>query len=384
MKRMLLVSAACACVLVTAAYFICNHEVDKPCPGLSGRLLIGRYSDLGEHALGVYDFNDEDASARHLFDMPVENASFLDVGDEGVVYVVSESGDASKITALRLDPDSLGARIVNSRPVDYADPCYVKVSPDGRFVITANYTGGTVSIYPVASDGSIGALAQTLEFDFENRGAIPSRQEAPHPHCISFTPDGEWMLVNDLGSDAIHQYRVLADSGVLVNPKPDKEVAIEPGSGPRHIVFNREGNRAYLINELSDKVAVLGYEHGVLEPLQYIAADTAGAGAAADIHLSPDGRHLYASLRLKHDGIAQFDVDAETGLLTYVGHTETAVHPRNFAITPDGLTMFVACRDGNIVERYSINPEDGTLAQSDHSIPASKAVFVRFLPAVGR
>lgn len=345
------------------------------------RLLIGRYSAPGENALEAYSFDPETASAQFLYEIPVENASFLDISDSGVIYAVSESGDkASQITALRLDPDGRQAHVLNRRPVGSADPCYVKVSPDGRFVVTANYTGGTVAVFPVNADGSLGERRQLLSFDFGGKGAVPDRQDAPHPHCISFTRDGRWMLVDDLGNDVIHRYAVVQGADSLVASRPDAAFALEPGSGPRHITFNAKGDMAYLINELSDRVTVLKYDGSTLTPVQYIDADNAGAGGAADIHLSADGRHLYASLRLRHDGIARFDVDPETGRLTYRGHTPTAGHPRNFTLTPDGRYMFVACRDGNKVEIYKIDEHTGSLIDKHRSINLEKPVYVNFYP----
>lgn len=343
-------------------------------------MTVGCYSDKGENALSIYNFNAHDASAEVLYDIPVENASFLDISASGIIYAVSESGNSSRLTALRLNPDSLAAEILNSCPTNSADPCYVKVSPDGNFVITANYTGGTVTVFPINGDGSLGNASRTLTFDFDEKGTVPERQEAPHPHCISFTPDGKWMLVDDLGSDAIHQYRVLSAEEGFIKSISDMEVRLRPGSGPRHIIFNQEGNRAYLINELSDQVTVLEYDGETLVPLQYIAADTVGAGGAADIHLSPDGKHLYASLRLKHDGIACFDVNSSDGLLTYREHTSTSAHPRNFVITPDGRFLLVACRDGNIIETYTIYPEDGSLSKTSQFISIPKPVYVNFYP----
>ena len=136
---------------------------------------------------------------------------------------------------------------------------------------------------------------------------------------------------------------------------------------------------AYLINEISDSVTVLRYNGHTLEPVQYIAADTAEAHGAGDIHLSPDGRHLYVSLRLRHEGIATFAVDEATGLLTLKGHTPTGGHPRNFAISPGGRLMLVACRDANAVEIYAIDPATGMPAPTGRRIDVPRPVCVKFL-----
>ena len=336
-------------------------------------LIVGSYSAAGDSALCVYSFDPADGSAELVRRLPADNASFLAAGDSGVIYALSESGAAtSAITALRPDGE-----VLVRRPVGSADPCYVAVSPDGRFAVTANYTGGTVAVFPILADGSLGARRQLIAF--EGSGPVAGRQDTPHPHCIAFTPDGRYMLVDDLGTDRIHQFAVQAGADSLVGSVPDAEVVIRAGSGPRHITFNAGGDMAYLLNELSDEVAVLRYDGTTLTPVQYIAADAVGAGGAADIHLSADGRHLYASLRLKHDGIALFDVDPATGMLTRRSHTPTAGHPRNFTLTPDGRYMLVACRDADAVQIFAVDPDTGALADTGRSIPQSRAVFVSFL-----
>lgn len=354
------------------------------CTAGSGRvpepltLLVGSYSESGDSALCVYDFDPFGGSAAFVRSLPVDNASFAAAGGSGVIYALSESGEtASAITALRADGEVLGRQ-----PVGSAAPCYVAVSPDGRFAVTANYTGGTVAVFPIASDGSLGPRRQLV--GFEGGGPVAGRQDAPHPHCISFTPDGRFMLVDDLGTDRIHQFAVLSGVDSLVASEPVAEIVIRAGSGPRHIIFNASGDKAYLLNELSDEVTALRYDGTTLTPVQYIAADTAGAGGAADIRLSADGRHLYASLRLKHDGIVLFDVDPATGNLTRRSHTPTAGHPRNFTLTPDGRYMLVACRDADAVQIFAIDPDSGAMTDTGRRIAQPRAVFVSFLPPAAR
>lgn len=339
-------------------------------------LLVGSYCDPGDSALRVFSFNEADTSARLLYTADVDNASFFTQAPSGTVYAVTERGDSdSYLTALR--PDSVTGRlkIVNSRPTLSGGPCYVEISPDGRYAVTANYGGGTISVFPIATDGML--LPVAWQATFKGCGPVERRQASPHPHCIAFTPDGRYMLVNDLGTDRIHVFAAGVDS--MSRPERIGEIDIIPGSGPRHIVFNKAGDIAYLINEISDRVTVLRYNGRTLEPVQYIAADNAEAHGAGDIHLSPDGRHLYVSLRLRHEGIATFAVDEATGLLTLEGHTSTGGHPRNFAISPDGCLMLVACRDANAVEIYAIDQATGMPAPTGRRIDVPRPVCVKFL-----
>jgi len=147
----------------------------------------------------------------------------------------------------------------------------------------------------------------------------------------------------------------------LVVTESRRDVKLNPGSGPRHIVFDNEGKYAYLINELSDSLTVLSYSNHTLTPQQYIAANKIAAHGAADIHMSPDGKYVYASLRLAGEGIACFSVDSINGGVEYSGFTPTNEHPRNFMITPDGSYLLVASRDSGTVEVFERDEETGAL-----------------------
>lgn len=345
----------------------------------SPAIIVGSYSAPGDSALCVYAQSADGASFSLLGKLPVANASFATFGSDGTVYAVTEdSAGVSAVTALVPDSSlSTGYRRADTRPVGADSPCYVEVSPDGRFILTANYGSGSVAVFPVGQDGAIGPRSRLIEFS--GSGPVKGRQDSPHPHSVTFTPDSRYMLVADLGTDCIYQYELTDSVDSPVSREPAAILRFEPGSGPRHMTFDSAGRTAYLINEISDKVTVLRYDGRSLTPVQYIAADTVGAGGAADIHLSPDGRHLYASLRLKHDGIATFSVDPSTGLLTRLGHTSTGSHPRNFAITPDGRRMLVACRDTGSVEIYTIDPATGALTP-ESEISQPKAVLVKMIP----
>lgn len=366
MKKLIagMLCAACAPLASAAGQDVCMT------------LLVGSYSQPGDSALKAYSFCPADASARLLCAAPVSNASFLAIGPDGTIYAASETGaESSTLSTLRFDAGEPSFEVLGVQAVGGDSPCYVNVTPDGRFVVTANYGDGTVSIFLIGADGVLGQRSRLIRF--EGSGPVESRQRGSHPHCIAFTPDGRYMLVDDLGTDRIHQFILIDGDTAPVADRPDFEVVIKPGSGPRHIEFNRSGDTAYLLNEISDSVTVLRYDGAALRPVQYVAADTAQAHGAGDIHLSPDGKRLYASLRLRHEGIATFDVDTSTGLLTYRSHTPTGGHPRNFTISPDGRLMFVACRDADAVEIYAIAP-DGSLSKIG-SISQPRAVFVRLL-----
>lgn len=153
---------------------------------------------------------------------------------------------------------------------------------------------------------------------------------------------------------------------------------VSADSGPRHLVFSRDGRFAYLMSELSGKVTAFRYDKGRLETLQEIASDSVGGRGGADIHLSPDGRFLYSSNRLKAEGLAIFSVDNKTGLLTRIGYQPTGSHPRQFNITPNGRFLLCCCRDSDKIQVFRRDMQTGMLTDTHQDIPVSKAVCVQF------
>jgi 6-phosphogluconolactonase (cycloisomerase 2 family) len=136
---------------------------------------------------------------------------------------------------------------------------------------------------------------------------------------------------------------------------------------------------AYVINELSGKVTAFQYTDGQLKVIQNIEADSVRAQGSADIHISPDGKFLYASNRLKEDGIAIFSINGKDGTLTQKGYQHTGIHPRNFIITPNGRFLLVACRDSNVIQIYERDINTGLLTDTRKDIKLSKPVCIKFV-----
>lgn len=341
-------------------------------------LLVGSYATPQEEGIKVYAWNQEEGEAIYISGVTgLSNPSYQVVSADGSrVYSVGEDdSETSTAHALSFDKAKGKLTLLNTQLTQGGAPCYINLSPKEDFVITANYTGGSITVLPLETSGRLGENVST--FPFEGEGVLKNRQSQPHLHCVEFTPDGKFLLANDLGTDKIHVFPLDADGRLEVEKTFD--VALEAGSGPRHLCFSKDGRFAYLINELSGKVTTLLYNGDSLQPIQYIEADTVGAQGSADIHLSPDGKFLYASNRLKADGIAIFSVNQETGMLTKVGYQLTGIHPRNFVITPDGRFLLVACRDNNVIQIFARDIETGLLKDTGKRIETSKPVCLNFL-----
>ena len=206
----------------------------------------------------------------------------------------------------------------------------------------------------------------------------------PHLHCVRITPDGKYLLADDLGTDQIHKFNINPNANAdnkekfLTKGTPEA-FKVAPGSGPRHLIFNSDGKFAYLINEIGGTVIAFRYADGMLDEIQTVAADTVNAQGSGDIHLSPDGKYLYASNRLKADGVAIFKVDETNGTLTKVGYQLTGINPRNFIITPNGKYLLVACRDTNVIQIFERDQATGLLTDIKKDIKVDKPVCLKFV-----
>lgn len=346
-------------------------------------MLVGTYTAGDSKGIYSFRFDEETGTATALSEAEVENPSYLTPSADGkFVYAVSEfNNEQAAVNAFAFDKEKGTFQLLNSQKTGGEDPCYIITN--GNNVITANYSGGSISVFPLAKDGSLLPASDIIEF--EGSGADKERQEKPHLHCVCITPDGKYLFADNLGTDQIHKF--------IINPNADAEnkesflkegspavFEVDAGSGPRHLTFAPNGNYAYLINELSGTVIAFEYKDGDLEEIQTIAADTVGAKGSGDIHISPDGKFLYASNRLKADGIAIFRIDSENGKLTKAGYQLTGIHPRNFIITPNGKYLLVACRDSNVIQVYERNADTGLLSDIHKDIKVDKPVCIKFVP----
>ena len=334
-------------------------------------MLVGTYTYGGSKGIYSYRFNQLTGEAEVLDSLAMRNPSYLTLSRDGkLVYAVSETGDASaSLNIVSLSRDG-SMRLLDTAHTEGADPCYVAVS--NQIALTANYSGGSMSVFQLSQEGTKAEL-QT-RFLGTTGGPDLTRQEVPHVHCACFTPDGRYVLATDFSADRILSYRLtgqnVAANGIAAEVSAD--------SGTRHLIFSKDGRFSFLMSELSGNVTVFRYAHGRLKKLQEIVSDSVGARGGADIHLSPDGRFLYSSNRLKDESIAIFSVDKTTGQLTRIGYQPTGAHPRQFNITPNGRFLLCCVRDSDKIQVFRRDMQTGLLTDTHQDIPVSKAVCVQF------
>ena len=219
--------------------------------------------------------------------------------------------------------------------------------------VLSDYTSGTLSLFDLDENGIPSSEAQVLKF--EGSGPDPVRQTSPHIHSSWISPDGNSLVVADLGCDRLYRFDI---SGGRLQADSRKVYDLPSGCGPRHCAFNQDGSRLYVSTELSDEL--LTYSWPQMQLLHKATVNDSKPRGGGHIVLSPDGRFLYVSSRLVNDGIAVFALDKD-GMPQRCGYHTVGAHPRHFAVSSDGRELVCAARDGHILEFFSIDPSSGLL-----------------------
>lgn len=281
------------------------------------------------------------------------------------IYAVSETGDGSGVYSFHGNGE---LKLTADLRQCGDDPCFLMLYDNGCYLFTADYSGGSISIFPII-EGVIGNRINQMKF--YGCGPVSGRQESAHIHQLKAVPDIEcieskWIIASDLGADVLRLISINQisrnDGTKEIQPCHIKDIPCPAGSGPRHMEFSQNGKILYCVTELSGEVLVYNVclDNGcpAFELKQRILADEVNAGGSADIHLHPSGKWLYTSHRLDNDGIAIFSIK-EDGTLEKIGYSRTARHPRNFMVTDDGRFLMVACRDDKIIQVFSIGNDGG-------------------------
>ena len=249
--------------------------------------------------------------------------------------------------------------------------CHVAVHPSGKFLLTAQYGGGSVALFPLDSSGKLGKPTVT-----EHEGGskvVERRQQSPHPHWTGFSPDGKYALVPDLGLDQVVIYKVDSSKPAI---RPHGVGQSVPGGGPRHMRFSIDGKFIYLLNELSLSVTTFAWDASkgtaktlTTEPAlseQVKAGETFNSSAEILVH--PNGRFVYSSNR-GHDSVTAYRADPKSGKLKVVQvQPIRGAFPRNINLTPDATWLLAAGADSNTVAAHRVDSETGKLTYQRGSV----------------
>ena len=351
---------------------------------------VGTYTEDGSKSKGIYAYRYDAATAQVTplgLAAETTNPSFVALDPTGhFLYAVNElqnykGPNSGGVSAFSIDRATGKLTFLNEVQSRGADPCYITVDKTGKWVLVANYTGGSVAVFPVHADGSLGEATTFIQHS--GHGTNPQRQEGPHAHSIDLSPDNRFAFVDDLGLNELITYKFDHTKGSLT-PSDPRFVKLDPGAGPRHFALDPNGKFAYVIAEMHSTVTAFSADlkAGTFHPLQTISAlpkDFSGRNDDAEIEVHPSGKFLYASNR-GHDSITVFAIDPTKGTLTTVEHASTqGKEPRNFVIDPTGKFVFVANQKSDNIVIFKIDQKTGRLTPTGQVLEVGSPVCVRFL-----
>ena len=341
---------------------------------------VGTYTPNGG---GIYLFRVDPVTAAltqlQVVD-DIRNPTWLTVNaDQTRLYAVSEIDNfqgthSGAIVSYAIDKDTLQIRRLGAVSSGGTTPAHVSVHPSGKFVLAANYGGGSVAVFPIGSDGALAAATDVRPSvgprhharaisDAPGQFAV-SDHDSPHLHMVAADPSGQFVIANDAGLDLTLVWRFDAAAGRLL-PADVPVVAAPPGSAPRHFVFHPGGRVFYNLYEQNANIAVYDYDpaRGGLRLKQVVPSlppKFAGSNLASEIVMTGDGRFLYVANRL-HNAVSIFAA-APDGQLRSI--SEAWVHsdsPRSLCLDPAGTFLYSCNQRGDSITSFHLNATNGAL-----------------------
>ena len=351
MKRLVLTTATLACSVI----------------GLHAESLPVWFGTGSSASQGIYraTLNTEDGKlSQATLAAKIGSPGFLGRHPDGSkVYAVCRLPNGqSGVAAYAIDGETL--TYLNGEEIGDGGGAHVGVHPSGNFLMTAQYGGNSVAVFPLEADGKVQKRSQLIEHE-GGSAVVPKRQDKPHPHYCGFDPAAKFAFVPDLGMDGVVIYKVNEDQCGITR---HGFVNVTPGGGPRHMKFSKDAKFAYVLNELALSVSVFAYnaENGSLTILQTIPTLTEDAkskevfNSASEVCLHPSGKFLYTANR-GNDSITAFAIDVTTGKLSLIEvEAIRGAWPRNFNVDPSGRWLLAAGAQSNTVSVFAIE-DDGQL-----------------------
>ena len=351
-------------------------------------VFVGTYTkpmwlDKHENSEGIYtlEYNSSTGELKHKSStMGDENPSFLAIHPNGKsLYSVGEN-EGGTVSSFSINKETGQLTQLNSQSTKSIGPCHLSVDSTGKFLLVANYSGGASTMLPINENGSLKPASSFIQHS--GSSIDPERQEGPHAHSINIDHKNNFALVPDLGLDKILIFKIDLENGKLTpNDIPHGEV--KPGSGPRHLDFHPSGELVYVLNEISATITAFSYNPKTAEMKEIETVSTLpknfSTKSCADIHISKDGKYVYASNR-GHDSIVIFNINENNGKMEYVAHQSTfGGSPRNFGLDPDGNFLLAANQDSCDIYSFEVDKKSGLLSSTDFRIEVPYPVCVKFL-----
>ncbi len=357
---------------------------------LAGEYLVyvGTYTGQGSEGIYAFRFN-PDTGETGPVDLvaATDNPSFLAIDPTAsFLYAVNEvdafhGEPTGAISVFAIDRESGELKLLQQVSSLGGAPAHVSLDRSARYLMVANYNGGSVAVFPIENDGRLGRHSSFMQH--AGSSVNPQRQAGPHAHFIQVTNDNRFAVAADLGLDKLLVYRFDPNNGSLTPANPGF-VETGAGAGPRHVAFAPSGKFIYAVNELASTVTVFAYKPvtGSLHAIQTVPSlpeNFAGNNTAAEIVVDATGGFLYVSNR-GHDSIAVYSINPETGKLSSPEWVPSGGKtPRNFVIDPTGKWLIAANQDSNNIQLFKIDQSNGRLLATSRSLKVVSPVCMRIV-----
>jgi 6-phosphogluconolactonase len=358
-------------------------------------VLVGAYTAGKSEGIYRYGFNTQtgqlEATPRQV--IKSENPSWLTLSkDQRHLFAVNENGPGQtdvvgKVSSFAIDPKTHAVSFINQIDSKGEEPTHSNLSQDGRFLFVANYAvhpdpGGSLAVVPVGKDGKLSPVVQTATHEASK--VNPERQASSHVHAAVPTPDGKYLVAMDLGADKMFVFSYDHNQTQPLKPAKTPAVDLPPGSGPRHLLFSKDGKHAWLTMEMSAQVAVFDYKDGAFKRTQLVdLANKEGQQyrAAGGLHTSPDGKFLYVANRGEVNELLVFSINGNGQLKEIQRRSVEGKEPREFAFDPSGHFMLIANQKSNQIVTVRVDPKTGLLGETVQKIDFDSPSDFRFLTA---
>lgn len=350
-------------------------------------LYVGTFSVRGSQGIYAFSFDRVKRTLKLLQTVPsLESPSYLTVHPSGnFLYSVNRgradvADGGGSVSAYGIDAKSGKLSGIGHRSSYGDDPCHITIDKTGKYAFISNYTRGNLVVLQLFDDGLIGSPSDAKKYVGSSINS--ARQEGPHIHSATISPDNRFLYVADLGRDKVYIYDFNASNGTLT-PAKTPEVTVSPGSGPRHMTIHPNGKFAYLAEELTSSVCTFSVNKttGALTILEDTVRSLPpvfnGTNTSADIHTDVSGKYLYLSNR-GFNSLSIYSI-ASTGKVTLTDQQETGKTPRNFLVDPKGEFVFVASQDDDTIAMFRINNKTGKLTAVGKPIKVPSPVCLKLL-----
>lgn len=333
------------------------------------RAYVGSYTNQPGGGEGIALL--ADGTLRTVAEAP--DASWLTLSGDGRFLYATQETEEGEVAAYAVEEDG-GLRALGWRPSHGEHPCHLEVHPRGNYLLTANYSSGSVAVHPINPDGSLREAVQVVQHS--GSGPRADRQDGPKAHMVACDPVEEFVFIADLGTDAVYVYSIDLSNGQLTERT---RLAFAPGAGPRHIAFQPDWLTAYVLNELDSTLVVCEWDPSEpsLRPLQTVSSRAPGAegeNLPAEVLVSDDGRYVYCSNR-GDDTISVYATSQEGRQVLQIQVVPTGGHwPRHLAFSLDGSTLYAANERSDSITSFAIS--EGTLTPAGPALSWPKPVCV--------